>query len=77
MISRRVFIHGACGYELGALSIGSYNYILEPHWIEVKNVSIEINGLPERFEGMTIAQLSDIHHDANYVPREFFRKCIR
>ena len=76
MISRRVFIHGACGYVLGALSIGSYSYILEPRWIEVKNVSIEINGLPERFEGMTIAQLSDIHH-SNYIPREFVRKCVR
>ena len=76
MISRRTFIHGACGYVLGVLSVGSYSRFLEPRWVEIKNVVIGINNLPKRFEGMSIVQLSDIHH-CEYVPREFIKKCVR
>lgn len=76
MISRRMFIQGACGYVLGVMSVGSYSCLLEPRWIETKHVLINIHGLPEQFEGMTIAQLSDIHH-CKYVPREFIRRCVR
>ena len=75
MISRRTFIHGACGYVLGVLSVGSYSRFLEPRWVEIKNVVIGINNLPKRFGGMSIVQLSDIHH-CEYVPREFIRKCV-
>ena len=76
MISRRMFIQGACGYVLGVMSVGSYSCLLEPRWIEIKNISINVHALPKRFEGMTIAQLSDIHH-CKYVSREFIKKCVR
>ena len=76
MISRRMFIQGACGYVLGVMSVGGYSCLLEPRWLEIKNVFINIHALPKQFEGMTIAQLSDIHH-CKYVPREFIKKCIR
>ena len=76
MFSRRMFIKGACGCLLGTMSVGSYSYLLEPRWVEIKNVTIKINALPKQFEGMTIAQMSDIHH-SQYVPREFVRKCVR
>lgn len=76
MISRRMFIQGACGSVLGVMSVGSYSCLLEPRWIEIKNISINVHSLPKRFEGMTIAQLSDIHH-CKYVPREFIKKCVR
>ncbi len=76
MISRRKFIQSAfvCGIE--AISVGSYSRIFEPRWIEINNVSIKLRALPRRFEGMTIAQLSDIHH-CKYTPRDFVQKCIR
>ncbi len=76
MISRRMFIRGALGCGFGALSVGGYGRLLEPRWVEINNVQIKINLLPKRFEGMTIAQLSDIHH-SKYVPREFIRRCVR
>ncbi len=76
MISRRVFIQGACSYAFGLVSLGSYSHLLEPRWIEIKNVVIKINALPKQFEGLTIAQLSDIHH-CKYVPKEFIRKCVQ
>ncbi|MDN3513740.1 MAG: metallophosphoesterase [Candidatus Brocadia sp.] len=76
MISRRMFIRGAFGCGIGIASIGGYSRLLEPRWVEINYVPVKINALPKRFEGMTIAQLSDIHH-CKYVPREFVRKCVR
>lgn len=69
-------MQGACGYVLGVMSVGGYSCLLEPRWLEIKNVFINIHGLPKQFEGMTIAQLSDIHH-CKYVSREFIKKCVR
>ncbi len=76
MISRRMFLSGAFGCGIGALSLGSYSWAFEPRWIEVTNIDVKINALPKRFNGMTIVQLSDIHH-SKYVPREFVRRCVR
>ena len=76
MISRRMFIKGMCGCALGVTSIASYSRLLEPRWVEINNVTIKINALPKQFEGMTIAQLSDIHH-CKYVPRGYIRRCVQ
>lgn len=76
MISRRIFLRGAFGCGIGIISVGGYSRLLEPRWVEINNVDVKINTLPKRFEGMTIAQLSDIHH-CRYVPREFVRRCVR
>lgn len=76
MISRRMFMQGALGCGFGVLSVGGYSRLLEPRWVEINTIGIKIAGLPKRFEGMTIAQVSDIHH-SKYVPREFVRRCVR
>ena len=76
MISRRTFLLGAYGSLCGGLSLGGYCHFIEPRWVEINKVTIPIKGLPKRFRGMTIAQLSDIHH-CKYVPREFVRSCVR
>ncbi len=76
MISRRMFIRSVFGAGIGVLLTGTYSRFLEPRWVELKHITIKINELPHRFEGMTIAQLSDIHH-CQYVPREFVRRCVR
>lgn len=76
MISRRMFIQGVFGAGIGALFTGTYSRFLEPRWVELNHITIKVNELPHRFEGMTIAQLSDIHH-CQYVPREFVRRCVR
>ncbi|MCC7211417.1 MAG: metallophosphoesterase [Candidatus Brocadia sp.] len=75
MISRRTFMRGALGCGVGVLSVGGYSRLLEPRWVEINTTGIKIAGLPKRFEGMTIAQISDIHH-SKYVPREFVRRCV-
>lgn len=45
----------------GAAGLALYAGEIERHWIEVVQRDIYIPGLPEQFEGMTVAQLSDIH----------------
>jgi hypothetical protein len=59
-ISRRRFLTtGLCG---GA-GLAFYSGEIERHWIEVKPLEIHLRSLPPAFDGMRIAQLSDIHLD--------------
>jgi len=57
-ISRRSFLKGAM---CGAGGLALYAGALERHWLEVVHRPIAIKGLPSVFEGMKVAQLSDIH----------------
>jgi uncharacterized protein len=45
----------------GAVGTALYAGEVERHWIDVAHRDIFINGLPQEFSGMKIAQLSDIH----------------
>lgn len=76
MISRREFLLGALGCGAGTTAVGGYSRLIEPRWVDINHIHIKINALPKRFEGFTIAQLSDIHH-CKYVPAGFIRKCVR
>ncbi len=57
-VSRRSFLKGAL---CGAGGLALYAGVLERHWFEVVHKQITIKGLAPAFEGMTVAQLSDIH----------------
>jgi predicted MPP superfamily phosphohydrolase len=46
---------------LGAAGMALWAGEVERHWIDITHRDIHIAGLPEAFDGMTIAQLSDIH----------------
>ena len=57
-ISRRSFLRGAlCSAGGLALYAGEF----ERHWLEFVKKEIALPGLSPEFDGMTIAQLSDIH----------------
>jgi hypothetical protein len=47
----------------GSAGLALYGGEVERHWIDVVHRDIYIAGLPEDFDGFTIAQLSDIHLD--------------
>ena len=47
----------------GAGGLALYAGEFERHWLEVVEREIEIRGLPSGFEGVRLAQLSDIHLD--------------
>jgi uncharacterized protein len=47
----------------GAAGLALYAGEVERHWIEISRHEVRIPGLPAAFDGMRIAQLSDIHLD--------------
>ena len=48
-----------------------------PIWesLEVSRVEIRINNLPKEFDGLTIAQLTDIHHGF-YTGLDYINRCV-
>jgi predicted MPP superfamily phosphohydrolase len=58
--SRRRFLKASL---YGAAGLAFYAGEIERHWIEVTERDIYLTGLPAAFDGMRIAQLSDIHMD--------------
>jgi len=52
----------------GAAGMALYAGEIERHWIDVVHRDIRISGLPAAFDGMTVAQLSDIHLDEYTEP---------
>jgi len=77
-VSRRSFMKLGCGWLLGGTVLGAlggpaYAMQVEPRWIEVVRVDVPLPGLCRELDGLTIAQLSDLHvgpHvSAGYVRR--------
>lgn len=63
-VTRRAFFKwmGALGVTTGASALGvAYGYNVEPHQIRVERIAINLPRLPGAFDGLTIAQLSDLH----------------
>jgi predicted MPP superfamily phosphohydrolase len=62
-LSRRQFLSGLAAAPLVAVSATSaYASLIAPYNYEVTETDIFIRGLPERFEGFRITQLTDVHH---------------
>lgn len=59
-VSRRSFLKTAM-YGAGGLAL--YAGELERHWLEVVHKEVAISGLPPAFDGVRLAQMSDIHLD--------------
>lgn len=71
-ISRRRFLQmGATG----ALGLAVYSGELERHWLEITRRDAPIPGLPAAFDGLKVAQISDIHLD-DYTEPFFLRDAI-
>ena len=71
-ISRRRFLQVG---GLGALGLAVYSGEIERHWLEVTLRDVEIPGLPKDFDGVKVAQLSDIHLD-NFTEPFFLRDAV-
>ena len=59
-VTRRRFLQGGL---LGVAGLAVYSGEIERHWIDVVRRDAPIPGLPAAFDGVTVAQLSDIHLD--------------
>ncbi|MDE0686426.1 MAG: metallophosphoesterase [Candidatus Poribacteria bacterium] len=53
-----------------AVSIGGYAYHIEPKWLKVERVPVKLANLPEAFDGVKIAQISDLHADDILTPED-------
>lgn len=71
-ISRRRLLKGGL---LGAAGLALYSAEIARHWIEISRIDIRLRGLPASFEGLRIAQLSDIHID-EYTEPFFLRHAV-
>lgn len=58
-LSRRSFLKAGV---LAAGGLALYAGEIERHWIETREITIQIRNLPEEFRGFRIAQLADFHY---------------
>jgi predicted MPP superfamily phosphohydrolase len=72
-LSRRAFLRTLVygGATLG----GTYSAVIERRWLKVEHVSVPLPRLPAAFDGLTVAQLSDLHLGAQMGPA-FIREAI-
>ena len=69
-ITRRAALKGFLATTVGAVTGGSvYGAGYERHHLEVTHTRLPVQGLPEGFDGLRIALLTDIHH-SGLVPAE-------
>jgi hypothetical protein len=59
-VSRRSLLKAGIG---GVVGLAAYSNVIARHWIEITRPEIRLTGLPAAFDGLRIAQLSDIHMD--------------
>ena len=61
--TRRRFVAALLGFgALGGAALGGlYALRIEPHWIEVTRPTLHVAHLPAALDGLTIAQISDLH----------------
>jgi uncharacterized protein len=60
IVSRRSLLKAGIG---GVVGLAAYSNVIARHWIEITRPDIRLTGLPAAFDGLRIAQLSDIHMD--------------
>ena len=59
-----------------AIGLGTFGYGFEVRdHIEISRVDVKVASLPAAFDGLTIAQLSDIHHGP-YTGLDYIRRCV-
>ncbi len=64
-VSKRAWLAGAVsGLALAGGMLAGYAFRIEPRWPEIVRVELPLLHLPPRFDGLTIAQISDIHAGA-------------
>ncbi|HVF09698.1 MAG TPA: metallophosphoesterase [Abditibacteriaceae bacterium] len=75
--TRRAFLKRAALWSGGVLLPGSYGWArqVEPHRLEVRRVDLLLPRLAPAFDGVTLAQISDIHA-GGWMNRERLQKVV-
>jgi predicted MPP superfamily phosphohydrolase len=72
-LTRRRFLQGSL---LGAAGLALYAGEIERHWIEITRHDVGLRGLASAFDGMRIAQISDIHME-DFTEPAFLRHAVK
>ena len=65
--TRRQFLKASAASGAAAATVlGVDATVVEPHHPQLRRVEIALDGLPQAFDGFTIAQLSDFHYDSHF-----------
>ena len=77
LLKRRTVLKGLLG-AAGALGLGlpTYARFIEPWWVDRVRRDIPLEGLPAGFDGLRVAQLSDIHFHRR-VPLDLVAEAVR
>jgi uncharacterized protein len=70
--SRRRFLQAGA---LGVLGLAFYSGEIARHWLEITHRDVMIPGLPVDFDGLKVAQLSDVHLD-QFTEPFFLRSAV-
>jgi predicted MPP superfamily phosphohydrolase len=60
-MNRRQFLRWSATAAAAALGVGGYTWQVEPHWVEVVERELPIDGLPPGLAGVRMVQVSDLH----------------
>ena len=60
-MTRRAFVRGMVATTAAGAGTIGYAAWLEPEWLAVERVEVEVAGLPAALDGLTIGHLSDLH----------------
>lgn len=68
-MNRRQFVGTSAALVTGG-GLLSYATVIEPHWLEITRRDLTVTNLPAALEGMTLAQVSDLH-SCTYVDEDY------
>jgi predicted MPP superfamily phosphohydrolase len=71
--TRRRFLQWMGALAAGSGATAAYTRLLEPRWLDVERVTLQVPGLPERLAGTTLAQISDIHLSEYFSPERLLQ----
>ena len=58
---RRKFLKGAAALPAAAVAVSAYGGIIERHQTVVRHFNVPVENIPDDINGLSVAQLSDIH----------------
>jgi uncharacterized protein len=73
--TRREFLSKHLLFGAGTLALGGYASLVEPNRLTVKRLELSLARLPEAFEGIKIAHISDLHFE-EFVPASHIQHAI-
>lgn len=61
---------------LGILLLGLYGFLVEPHWVSLRDIHLTLPELDVEFEGFSILHLSDLHGRVGVFSKKQVRQAL-